>query len=87
MPESSGVRTSSESQRVHGLQSLMKLVQQHFHANFPISQDKLSSKTPLLVRCEILALLGNTLTAANMYSRHNSEKFERHVQMPLSQKA
>ena len=86
MPESSHSRTPLESQRVHGLQSLLKSARQHVHLNFPLSQEQLSYKTSLLVRCEILGLSGNTLTAAHMYSRHNSEKFTRHVQMPLSQK-
>ena len=58
----------------------------NFYLIFPLSQDKLSQKTSLLVRCEILGLFGNTLTVAHMYCRHNSEKFQRYVKTPLSQK-
>ena len=87
MPESSGFRTPVESQRGHGWQTLLKSACQHFHLNFPLTQDELSSKTFLLVRCEILALFGNTLTAADMDSCHNSEKFQRHAQTGLSQKS
>ena len=86
MPKSSRFRTPFESQRVHGLQSLLKYTGHHYHSNFPLSQDKLSSKTSLLVRCEILGLFGDTLAAAHMYSRLNSKKFLTHVQMQLSQK-
>ena len=86
MPESTRFRTPLESQRVHGLQSLLKSTRQHSHPNFALNQNKLSLETSLLVRCEILGLFGNTLSAAHMHSRHNSEKFSRHVQRPLSQK-
>ena len=86
MPKSSRFRTTLESQRVHGFQSLLKSARQHFHLNFPLSQGQLSKKTSLLVRCEILGLFANTLTAAHMSSRHNSHKFSRHFQTPLSQK-
>ena len=86
MPESSSFRTSLKSQRVHGCKTLLKLSRQHFHPNFPLSQDKLSQKTSLLLECEILGLFGTTLTADLTYSRHNSNKFAPHVKMPLSQK-
>ena len=87
MPESSRFRTPLESQRVQGLESLLKSAEQHFHLNFPLNQDKLRRKRCLLVRCEILALFVNMFTAAHMYSCHNSEKFPRHVKTPLSQKS
>ena len=64
---------------------MLKSARQHFHLNFPLSQDNLSKKTSLLVRCEILGHFGNMLTAAHMSACHNSEKFQRHVQTPLSQ--
>ena len=79
MPESSRFQTPLDSQRVDRSQSLLKSARQHFDPNFPSNQDILSYKTSLLVRCEIFGLFGNTLTAANMYSRHNSEKFQRHI--------
>ena len=41
MPERSRFKTPLESQWVRGLQSLLKSPQQHFHANFPLRQDKL----------------------------------------------
>ena len=86
MPDSSRFRTPLESQRVHGLQSLLKSARHHFHPRFLLSQDKLSWKTSLLVRCEILGLFGDTSTAAHMYCPHNSEKFPTLVQTPLFQK-
>ena len=85
MPWSSRFRTPVENQRLHGWQTMLKSARQHFHLNFPLSQDNLSKKTSLLVRCEILGHFGNMLTAAHMSACHNSEKFQRHVQTPLSQ--
>ena len=38
----------------------------------------------LLVRSGILALLVNTLTADNKYSRHNGENFPQPIQMQFS---
>ena len=53
-----------------------------------ISQDPQENwaRKHLSLRSEISRLFGNTLTADNMYSRHNWEKFSQCVQMPLSQK-
>ena len=64
----------------------LKSPRRHFHPNFPLSQIKLNQKTSLFVRCKILALFCNTLTAATIYSRHSADKFLRHVQTPLSTK-
>ena len=75
MPVRPRFETPLENQRVHGFQSLLKSARQTFHPNFRLSQDKLSQKTSLLVRFEILALFGNTLTAAHMYFR---DMFKRH---------
>ena len=86
MPESSRFRTLLAGQRVHGLESLLKSAQKHFHPKFPLNQDKFRQKRSLLVRCEILGLFVNMLTAAYMYSCHNSEKSLRHVKTALSQK-
>ena len=71
MPESSSFRTLFESERVHGCQTLLKPTRQLFSANFPLIQDKLSYKTSLLVRSEILGLFGNALTRDHMYCSHN----------------
>ena len=84
--ESYRFRTPFQSQGVHGLQSLLKPARHHFHPHFPLIQDKFIYKTSLLVRCEVLGLFRNTLTAAHIYSRHNSKKSPRHVQTQLSQK-
>ena len=84
MPESSRFRTHLASQRVHWLQSLLKSARQHFDPNFQLTRDKFNYKKFLFVRCEILGVFAKTLTTAPIYSRHNSEKFARHVQTPLS---
>ena len=62
MPERSCFRTPFQSQGVHRSQTLLKPSLQQFYSNFPLIQDKLSWKTSLLVRSEILGLFGNTLT-------------------------
>ena len=45
-----------------------------------------NQKTSLVVRYEILGLFCNTLTVVRIYYCHNSEKFLKHVETPLSQK-
>ena len=86
MPETSCFRTPFRSQGVHVSQTLLKSARQHFYPNSPIMGDKLGLKTSLLVRSEILGLIGNTLLADHMYSRHHWENFPQHVQAPLSEK-
>ena len=71
MPETSCFRTPFRSQGVHVSQTLLKSARQHFYPNSPIMGDKLGLKTSLLVRSEILGLIGNTLLADHMYSRHH----------------
>ena len=46
----------------------------------------MTQKTSPLLRSEMLALLGKTVAADHMYSRHNSGKCQQHVKTPLSQK-
>ena len=75
MTESSCFKKPFEILHVHGSQTLLKPALQHFYPNFPLIQKKLSWKTSLFFRSEILGLFGNTLTANYMYSRHGSEKF------------
>ena len=48
--------------------------------------DRLSWKSSLLVRSEILGLFVNGFTADEKYSRHNREKIPQPVQMQLSKK-
>ena len=86
MLESSCFRTHLESQRVHVSQTLLKSGRQDFYPNFPLTKDKLSSKTSLSVIPKIWVLYVNKLTADHMYSRHNWENFAEYVQRPLTQK-
>ena len=71
IPESSYFTTPFGNQRVHVSQTLLKYARQNLYPKFLLIQDKLSWKTSLSVRCEILALFGNTLTSAHMYFRDN----------------
>ena len=86
MPERSCFRKFYSSQSVHRSQTLLKSAWQDFYHYFPLIQDKLGQKTCLFVRCEILNLFCNTLTADDMYSRHSWGKFLLQVKTPLSQK-
>ena len=86
MAEISYIRTPFQSQRVHVSQTLLKSVWQHFYRNFPLTTNKLSSKTSLSVRSKISVLFVNRLTADHMYFRHNFENFAQYVKTPLSQK-
>ena len=85
LQECTGIRTPFQSQSVHGTQTLLKPALQHFYLIFSLNYDKLSWKASLLVRFEILRLLGNTLTADYMYSRHRWEKSHQQVLRLLSQ--
>ena len=86
MPVRSSFRTPFASKRVPRSQTLLEPAQQHFHHNFALILDKLSWKTSLLVRSEILGHFGNSLTAYHMYSRHRWKKLRQKAQMLLSQK-
>ena len=86
MSESSCFRTRFVIQCVYVSQTLLKSARQDLYPKFPLMQSKLSQKTSLSVRSEILGLFSNTLTAHHMYSRHKKEKFQQHVQTPLSKK-
>ena len=59
---------------------------QYFYPNFPLILVKLSRKTSLLVRPEILGLLPKTLKADRMYSRQRWDKLPHQVQTLLSAK-
>ena len=83
---SSCFRTPFARNRLHGPQRLLEPELEHFHRNFQLILKKLSWKTSLLVRCKILGLFGNTLTADLMYSRLIWEKLRQQVQMVLSKK-
>ena len=71
MRESSCFGTPFPSQRVHGTQTVLKGVSQVVYPNFPLMQDKLSQKTSLFVRFEILGVFCNTLATDDMCSPHN----------------
>ena len=56
-------RTPFGSQRVNGSQILQKSAPENVLAIVSLFRDKLSSKTSLIVRSEILGLFFNTVTA------------------------
>ena len=86
MPASSTFRTPFTCKRVHGSQALLEPAPEIFYLNFPLIQDKTSSKTSPLVRFEILGLFANSFTADRMYSCHIWEKLPQQIQMLFSKK-
>ena len=65
---------------------MLKSARHYYYPIFPWIWDKLSWKKSALVRCKILGLFVNTLTAEYTYSRRNMQTFTQQVQTPLSLK-
>ena len=65
---------------------MLKSARHYYYPIFPWIWDKLSWKKSALVRCKILGLFVNTLTAEYTYSRRNMQTFTQLVQTPLSLK-
>ena len=86
MPESFRFMTPFRNQRLHGSQTLMNSAWPYFYPNFTLIKKKVNQKTSVLVRSDILGLLGNTLTADHMNSPHNTVKSVQQLQTPLSPK-
>ena len=85
MAVSSYFRAPFASKGLHGSETLLEPALKQFNPNFPLIKDKLSRKISTFVRFEILGVLGNTLAADHMYSRHRLEKLPEQVQTVLSQ--
>ena len=79
-------RTRLGKERFSGLETLLKSTRQHYYQMFPWIWDKLSWRTSVLVRSEILRLFVNTLTAEYIYSGRNMQNFHQQLPMQLSQK-
>ena len=79
-------RTPFGSQRVNGSQILQKSAPENVLAIVSLFRDKLSSKTSLIVRSEILGLFFNTVTADDKYPCHNRKNIAQSIRMQLSNK-
>ena len=86
MPKTNSSKTTLGNEPIHRSQTLPKSACQHFYQSFQLIKDKLSWKTCLLIRSKILQLFVTTLTARNMYSFHNWQKFTQGLQRYISQK-
>ena len=80
-------RTPFANKGVHGSLTTTNPGMRHFYPNFELILDKLSQRTSLLLRLEILGPFGNTFTGNHMNSSHNRDKFPRQVLTPLSPKS
>ena len=76
----------SDMKWVDESQKLLKSAEKQFYTTFLSFWAKLSYNNSLLVRCEILGLLVNTLTTNYKYSRSNRENLPLPIQMQLSEK-
>ena len=85
MPESSCFRIPFANKGDHESLTTTYPGMQHFYPSFQLT-DKLSQKTSLLVRLEILGPFFNTFTGNHMNSLHNRDKFWQEIQTPLSPK-
>ena len=65
------LRTHFGKQLVMGSKTLLKSPNPHFYANVSLITHKLSCVSCLLVGCEILGPLFNTLRAHQIYASHN----------------
>ena len=61
------------SERINESQKLLQYAENNFYPTFSSFLAKLSYKSLFLIRCEILGLLDNTLTANYEYARINRE--------------
>ena len=83
MPENPYFRTAFGNQPVNGQETLLKSARHYYYPIFPWVWDKLSWQKSALVRCKILGLFVNTLTAEYTYSGRNMQTLTQQVQTPL----
>ena len=74
------------SERVNASQIHLKYTEKYFYSTFSSFWDKLIEKKLFSISCEILGLLGNTLTANCKYSRSNRENLPLPLQIKWSKK-
>ena len=65
---------------------MLKSSPQHFYANFSFMSNKVRCVSCLLVGSQMWGASFHTLTADDMYSCHNEEKFPQQVPTELSSK-
>ena len=80
------LRTPFANERVNGFHTVLKSVRHHYYSLFSSIRGKYSCKKSSLVRCEILSLFVNALTADEKYSGSNMQNFSQQFQTRLSQK-
>ena len=86
MPKSNSSRKPFGTHHLDVSQTLLKSTWQFFYSNFPLIQNKLNWKTCLWIISKILWLFVHTLTAHNIYSPHNWQKFLQRLQRYLWKK-
>ena len=86
MSKKSHFRGCLDKQYGKRAQALLKSASQHiYHIHWSLAQ-KLCSKKPLLLKCQILGLLVNTLASDEKYPVLNRDNLTIRIQMQLSQK-
>ena len=74
-------RTAFSSQHINESQTMLKSARRQFYPIISLFRDKLSWKTSLNVRSDILGLFVNTLTSNDKNSCHNRENFPQPIQI------
>ena len=74
------------SERVNASQTHLKYTEKYFYSTISSFWDELIEKKLFSISCEILGLLGNTLTANCKYSRSNRENLPLPLQSKWSKK-
>ena len=86
MSEKSHFRGCLDKQYGKRAQTLLKSASQHLYRIHWSLARKLCSKKSLLLICQILGMLGNTLAADEKYNVLNRDNLMMRIQMQLSQK-
>ena len=73
-------------QHVNGSKTLLRLVRNQFHTNFPLIQEIRRRKRLVLVKSQFLGQFVNKLTADYQYSRQNREILWQQDPMQISRK-
>ena len=78
------LKTSFDSQHVKGPQTLVKAAWEHLYHISPSLWGEMIWKISPSLKCEILGVFVNTLTADDKYGLHDCENFPFAIEMQLS---
>lgn len=86
MSKMSCFRPPFHTHRVYGFQTLLESARQLFYSSVSSPSDRLSCRTSLIVRSDILRLFDHTFNANDKCSRYNRGNFPEPIQIQLPKK-